>query len=99
MNDKRYETYTEMYYKKFSKYLSEFLTNDEVPFEAFAKMVVKYKDDRDRFILDITGIIWYIGLPSSDWDVVVRMDRRMIPLKVFITFIGGLNSTFVMFVV
>ena len=85
MNDKRYETYTEMYYKKFSKYLNEFLTNDElssdeVPFEAFAKMVVKYKDDRDRFILDITGIIWYIGLPSSDWDVVDRMDRRMIPL-------------------
>ena len=46
--DKRYETYTEMYYKKFHKYLGEFLTNDEVPFEAFAKMVVKHKDDRDR---------------------------------------------------
>ena len=47
-NDKRFETYTEMYYKKFHKYLAEFLTNDDVPFEAFAKMVVKYKDDRDR---------------------------------------------------
>ena len=99
MNDKRYETYTEMYYKKFYKYLDEFLTNDEVPFEAFAKMVVKYKDDRDRVLSDITGIFCYIGLPSSDWDVVVRMHQLMIPLEVFITFIGGLNSTFVMFVV
>ena len=94
MNDKRYETYTEMYYKKFSKYLNEFLTNDElssdeVPFEAFAKMVVKYKDDRDRFIPDITAVY--------RWTV--RMDRLMIPFEVFITFIGGLNSTFVMFVV
>ena len=94
MNDKRYETYTEMYYKKFSKYLNEFLTNDElssdeVPFEAFAKMVVKYKDDRDRFIPDLTDVY--------RWTV--QMDQLMIPLEVFITFIGGLNSTFVMFVV
>ena len=94
MNDKRYETYTEMYYKKFSKYLNEFLTNDElssdeVPFEAFAKMVVKYKDDRDRFIPDLTDVY--------RWTV--QMDQLMIPFEVFITFIGGLNSTFVMFVV
>ena len=53
MNDKRYETYTEMYYKKFHKYLDEFLTNDEVPFEAFAKMVVKYKNDRNRYLKDV----------------------------------------------
>ena len=88
-----------MYYKKFSKYLNEFLKNDEVPFEAFAKMVVKYKDDRDRVLPDITAKHRWIGFRSSDSDVVVRMDRRMIPHKVFITFIGGLNSTFVMFVV
>ena len=45
-----------MYYKKFSKYLNEFLTNDEVPFEAFAKMVVKHKDDRDRVLPDISNV-------------------------------------------
>ena len=42
-----------MYYKKFRKYLNEFLTGDEVPFEAFAKMVVKYKDDRNRVLSDV----------------------------------------------
>ena len=39
-----------MYYTKFYKYLSEFLTTNEVPFEAFAKMVVKYDDDRNRVL-------------------------------------------------
>ena len=39
-----------MYYTKFYKYLSEFLTTTEVPFEAFAKMVVKYDDDRNRVL-------------------------------------------------
>ena len=45
-----------MYYKKFHKYLDEFLTNDEVPFEAFAKMVVKHKDDRDRVLPDMSAV-------------------------------------------
>ena len=49
--------------------------------------------------MDITDIYRKMGLPSSDSDVFVRMDQLMIPLEVFITFIGGLNSTFVMFVV
>ena len=49
-----------MYYTKFYKYLSEFLTTNEVPFEAFAKMVVKYDDDRNRVLkarpLPSTGV-------------------------------------------
>ena len=47
-----------MYYKKFRKYLNEFLTGDEVPFEAFAKMVVKYKDDRNRVLSDVLPVIY-----------------------------------------
>ena len=86
-----------MYYKKFHKYLAEFLTNDDVPFEAFAKMVVKYKDDRDRVEPDITATYRWIGLGSSASDEVVRVDRLMIPPEVFTIFIGGHNFIFVMF--
>jgi len=46
-SDSRYKPYTQIYFKKFRKYLSKYLSNDNehVTFEAFARMVIDVTDD------------------------------------------------------
>ena len=82
-----------MYYTKFYKYLSEFLTTNEVPFEAFAKMVVKYDDDRNRFLKARHFAVYRSSLRGRH---VQLKESLAIPYEVCIISIGGPSSIFVM---